>query len=361
VEEFRLPHLWLYALSLGIPVAATVLLTPLAARLARRLNVLDHPAEHKYHQEATPYLGGLALGIGLVIAGGVAAGAEGQLVVVLLGGLALSILGLLDDQGITGPSVKFLVQVGAAAALWLAGIRGGIGIYPLDLLLSVLWVVAVTNSVNIFDNMDGLAAGVSATSATTFFVIAAADGHFLVASLALAAAGASLGFLLYNFPPARIFMGDAGSLLLGFLLAALGLKLDLVGDQGMVRAAVPVLILGVPLFDTALVIVARLRGRRPFYRGGTDHSSHRLASLGLSHRLVLWIVMGVHAACCAVALWLTEAPFWTSVVVIAVVTVVALVALVVLLRIEPGRRWEALQSQHPRPETGAHEPDRRFG
>lgn len=145
--------------------------------------------------------------------------------------------------------------------------------------------------------MDGLASGVSAIAAFAFFVIAARRGDFLVASFALAVTGASVGFLRHNFPPARIFLGDAGSLFLGFLLAALGLKLDLVGETSFARFVIPTLVLGVPVFDTMLVVLDRFRDGRPVYRGGTDHSSHRMATLGLSHRAIALATYGLQLVC----------------------------------------------------------------
>jgi UDP-GlcNAc:undecaprenyl-phosphate GlcNAc-1-phosphate transferase len=353
--RFHLTLPWLYGLSAAIPFVVTVGAMPLVVRLAHRLEVLDHPSEHKFHQRVTPYLGGFALSVGLVAVGGVAAGAEGQLTMVVVGAVALSIMGLMDDQRLVRPWTKVVVEVAAALGLWLVGISGGFGAFlPLDLALSVLWVVAVTNSINLLDNMDGIASGVAAISALAFFGIAAVNGDYLVASLSLAVAGACLGFLLFNFPPARVFLGDAGSLMLGFLLASLGLKLDLVGDQGVIRAAVPVLILGVPLLDTLLVILVRLRERRPFYVGGTDHSTHRLAALGLSPRQVAGVVYAVHTAACLVALWLAGASFVPAAVTIGAVTVGAATLLFLLMRIEPRRASQALESaERDRPQQGA--------
>jgi UDP-GlcNAc:undecaprenyl-phosphate/decaprenyl-phosphate GlcNAc-1-phosphate transferase len=325
-----------YALAFLVPLVVTVVLTPVAGRLAHRLGILDHPSEHKFHRDPTPYLGGVALAAGLVAMGWLAAGASAQVAVILLGGLVLGVWGLMDDWVTVRPSVKLLVQSSAGVALWFADIRAGLfGVVALDLGLTVLWVVAVTNALNLLDNMDGLTAGVSAVAGFTFFGIAAARGDYLVASFALAVAGASLGFLRHNLPPAKIFLGDAGALMLGFLLAALGLKLDLVGEHGLVRSAVPVLILGVPLFDMVLVIVDRLRGRRPVFRGGTDHSSHRLAALGCSYGGVTATIVAAEAACCALALVLLEIGFDAAVVIAAAAGLTGVVLLVLLLRVRP--------------------------
>ena len=210
-----------------------------------------------------------------------------QVLTILAGGLAATVLGLVDDWRGVGPVVKLIAEASIGVALWMAGVRAGLfGIEALDLILTVIWVVAVTNAMNLLDNMDGIAAGVAAVCAAGLFAIAATRGDYLVAALAAGVAGGSLGFLRYNFPRARIFLGDAGSLLLGFLLAALGLKLDLIGQSGAVRASIPVLIVAVPLFDMMLVIAARLHDGRPISRGGTDHTAHRLVVRGLEPRRV---------------------------------------------------------------------------
>lgn len=298
-------QLGLYALAFLVPLVATLLLTPLPAALAMRLGMLDLPSAQKHHSQSTPYLGGLAVAGGLATVGVVVASASGQLLTILLGAAVLGALGLADDKAGVGPIVKVIVEVGCGLALWMAGIRAGLfGIYGLDLVLTVLWVVTVTNAVNMIDNMDGLSSGIAGLASLAFFLIAAGRGDYLVASLALALAGANLGFLRHNFPPASIFLGDAGTLMIGFLLAAVGLKLDLVGSTGYVRAAIPFLILAVPLFDMALVVVGRSLDARPFYVGGTDHSSHRLARMGLSGWKVAMANYGVQIACCGLAIGL---------------------------------------------------------
>jgi UDP-GlcNAc:undecaprenyl-phosphate GlcNAc-1-phosphate transferase len=278
-----LPHVVIYPAAFLLPLLTSLFLTPMAARLARRFDLLDRPQPNKFHREATPYLGGVAVGAGLILAGTVSTSASGQFLTILLGGVALGVIGLLDDWRTVRPSAKLLVEGAAGLSLWIAGIRAGIfDSALLDLPLTLLWVIAVVNAVNMLDNMDGLTAGVVAIAALAFFAIAAERGDYLVAAFALSLGGASVGFLRYNFPPARIFLGDAGTLMIGFLLAGLGLKLDLAGETPLIRAAIPTLITGVAFLDMVFVIVSRLREGRPTYVGGVDHASHRLASLGLS-------------------------------------------------------------------------------
>ncbi len=327
-------HAGLYVVSFLVPLVATFLLTPVAARLAHRYEVIDHPHERKHHETATPYLGGVAVAAGLVLIGLVAAASSAQLLTILLCGIALLVVGLVDDRFDVGPVVKLGVEVGAALGLWLAGVRAGFfGTIWLDLPLTILWIVAVTNAVNMVDNMDGVSSGLVAIAALTFFAIAADRGEFLVAAFAVALAGASLGFLRHNFPPASIFLGDAGTLFLGFLLAALALKLDMIEQAGPVRAAAPLLIVGVALLDMVVVVVARIREGRPIYVGGTDHSSHRLTHRGWSgHAVVITMYAAQLVMSCAALFIVYASETWALIAVIgaAIVAAALLVALLSL-------------------------------
>jgi UDP-GlcNAc:undecaprenyl-phosphate GlcNAc-1-phosphate transferase len=296
-----------YAVAFGIPLAATFLLTPFAARLARRMGMIDHPSANRFHRTSTPYLGGLAVAVGL-LPGAVTAGTSAEILTILLGALAMAGLGLADDARKVSPQMKVLVESAAGVVLWIAGVRAGFfGVQALDIVLTVVWVVAVVNAVNMLDNMDGITSVVVALSALGFAAIAADRGEYLVGSLGLAVAGASIGFLRHNFPPAKIFLGDAGTLMMGFLLASLGLKLDLVGPSNVMRAVIPALLLGVPLFDMILVVWTRIRDHRPFYVGGTDHAAHRLAARGASRSRVVLAASATQTACTVLAFWLSRA------------------------------------------------------
>ena len=266
----------------------SLVLTPLAIRAALRLGVLDHPGERKSHRTPTPYLGGIAIVIAVTLAIVVAALARGetvatltQLLGILAIALAMSATGLVDDLRGLPVAVRFGLQLAAALGLWLLEVRVDLtGEVAIDLPLTVLWTVGITNAMNLLDNMDGLSASTATIASIWFGLIAVVNGQFLVSALAFTVAGAAAGFLRDNRPPARIYMGDAGSLFLGIMLASLGMLLSL--ERGMlVTAAVPVLILTVPVLDTALVTVARIRhGISPF-QGGKDHTSHRLVRVGL--------------------------------------------------------------------------------
>ena len=265
------------------------ILTPLLLKLAIRRQVLDAPDERKAQTSPVPYLGGVAIVAGFsAMCLAAAAYDRAPSVLLELGtllgiGLALALMGLLDDlKGGISFKLRFLIEVGAGVAVYATGSGADLqGPAALDIAVTVLWVVGITNAFNLLDNMDGLSAGVASLAAAAFCLIAALNGQFLVAALAAGTAGCAAGFLRHNFHPAKIYMGDAGSLFLGFLLAVLGLKLTLADTPATVALFVPLLVLGVPVFDTTLVTWQRLRhGRSPF-QGGRDHASHRLVWVGI--------------------------------------------------------------------------------
>ena len=250
--------------------------------------MLDRPGEHKSHATPTPYLGGVAIVLAVTLAILLAAVVRGeelatlsQLLGLLGIALTMALTGLVDDLRGLPVALRFGLQFAAALGLWAIGIRVSLtGLTLVDLPLTVLWTVGITNAMNLLDNMDGLSASTATIASLWFGVIALINGQVLVGALAFAVAGAAAGFLRDNRPPARIYMGDAGSLFLGIMLASLGMQLSL-GRGMLATAAIPILVLTVPVLDTALVTVARLRhGISPF-QGGRDHTSHRLVRVGL--------------------------------------------------------------------------------
>lgn len=268
-------------------ILLTLVFTPLALRLALRRAVLDHPVGYKRHDSPVPYLGGLAMvgAFSLAVLGAALVRppvtGRGELVVVVGLAFGLSVVGLIDDLRYLRPWVRVLGETGAGLALYQVG--AGVDLFgsdPLNALVTIVWVVGIVNAFNLLDNMDGLSAGVAAVGAGAFFVLAASNGQFLVGGLALATAGCALGFLRHNFHPARIYMGDCGSLFLGFMLAYLGMKLRFDGPV-KVTFLVPILALGVAVFDTTLVTASRLLRRRSPFRGARDHASHRLVVVGI--------------------------------------------------------------------------------
>ena len=279
---------WEYLAVFVATAILSIVLTPMALRYAIRANVLDQPGQHKSHKVAVPYLGGLAIVVTFVIAVILMSvlrpphTGRGELLGVLTIAVLLAAVGLIDDLRQVSPLWRLIAEVSAASIVWSLGNGTAVTtVETVDLILTVLWFVGITNAFNLLDNMDGLAAGLAAISSMTVFAVAGTNGQFLVAGLAVALAGCTVGFLRLNFHPARIYMGDSGSLFIGFLVAYLGIKLRFEGGR-LVSALVPIFACSAAVFDTSLVVISRIRaGRNPF-QGGQDHVSHRLVKLGLS-------------------------------------------------------------------------------
>jgi UDP-GlcNAc:undecaprenyl-phosphate/decaprenyl-phosphate GlcNAc-1-phosphate transferase len=305
--------------------------TPLARRLAEHTGVVAKPGGYRVHTGSIPLLGGLAIYGAFVVALIVFADRFfiPQLVGILVGATMVSFLGIVDDRIGLRVWTKLIGQVLSALLLIITGVS--IEVFPLPILdaaVTLFWIVGITNAMNLLDNMDGLSGGIAAVAATFFLLISALNGQYLVGSLSAAVLGAALGFLIYNFNPASIFMGDTGSLFLGFTLAAIGIKLRFLGHPVAYTWFIPVLVLGLPIFDTTLVFVSRLRrGLNPLTHPGTDHLSHRLVARGFTKReavLTLYLVAG---ALGVLAMFCAQFTNIESYFVVAGVCVAALVAL----------------------------------
>lgn len=285
-------------LALGVSAfVAVVALVPLVRRVALAYGVTDAPAQGKLHSSATPYLGGIAVALAVLGCSAFLPEWSEQAAAVLVGALAVGLAGLVDDMRTLGPGRRLVVESLAAAVAFAGGARVQVAGGPADFLLTVAALVVLTNSFNLLDNMDGAAGVIGTTTALGLLAAAVLEGQVLVGGLAALVAGACLGFLVYNWHPARIFLGDAGSLFVGFLLAAIALKLRFAVERPASVAALGLLVWPA-VFDTTLVVVSRVRAGRPIYVGGTDHTSHRLLMLGLGCRAVA-AVLALGAAACA--------------------------------------------------------------
>ncbi len=304
---------------------------PLVRRAAVRWGFIDQPSARKVHTQPTPRLGGAAIYVGCIAA--LLALSDRfyvpQLVSILVGATLVSFLGIWDDRRGLRPLLKLLGQVAATGILIMSGIQVGFLRNPvLNLGATMLWMVGITNALNLLDNMDGLSGGVATVACIFFLLLAAMSGQYLVGSLAAALLGACVGFLYYNLNPATIFMGDTGSLFIGFVLAALGIKLRFPDNVAFVTWMIPVVVLGLPIFDTTLVVISRLRrGLNPLTTPGKDHVSHRLVLMGATKREA---VLMLYLVCCAlgvVAMFLTQASIPEGYAVGALLLIFALYAL----------------------------------
>ena len=295
-------------IAFAVALVGSLLLTIPIRRFALHYGMVDHPGPRKVHVRPIPLLGGTAIYLGFVLAllFTLRGAPHQQMAGILAGATLLAMVGLLDDGGLLHHQVKLFIGMPVAALfLLVSGIRaqffselvpGTAGI-ALDGCLTVVWVVGITASFSILDHMDGLCAGIAAVAAGFFTLSAGLNGQTMVRTLGAATLGAALGFLRWNFNPAKIFMGDGGAMFLGFLMATLGLKIRPEGSHFPVTWLVPVLILGVPIFDTTLISISRARrGLLPFTSPGKDHTAHRLSNIGLGHRgavLVLYCLAAV--------------------------------------------------------------------
>ena len=307
-----------YLATLAGGFAASLVSLPLWQSWARRVGLVDDPGARKIHSAPIPLAGGLAVMTGLLVPLLVATLAlrahffdpatvdqigyglshrRVQLLAILLGALAMVCLGWLDDKHELRPAAKFFGQLAIGAIVAAAGVRITLFIPSVifSYAVTILWILTVTNALNFLDNMNGLCAGLGAIAALLFALTAAAQGQHLVAAMGCLTAGAILGFLPYNFPRASAFLGDAGSHLIGYLLAVLAILPHFYSPQRPKPLAVlsPLLILAVPLADLIWVVVLRWRRQQPFYIGDTSHLSHRLVQRGLSNVkavLLIWLL-----------------------------------------------------------------------
>ena len=286
-------------------------LTPLMRRIALKTNFVDQPnAAHKSHTQAIPYLGGVAIILGIL---GITYGAlftqenmrENLWTATSLFGpaLTLGLVGLIDDRKALPPLPRFIAQSAAGvftAFLIIATDTVGnpSGNSLLDALITIVWIVGICNSINFFDNLDGGAAGAVAATSFGLFLITYNNGQFLISATAITIFAAMLGFLIWNKSPAKIYMGDAGALFLGTVIAVLTIRLNPEVASKTISFAVPLLLLAVPILDTSVAVISRIRRGRSIFQGGHDHLSHRLMRKGFSKRqsaYALWSLAAIFA------------------------------------------------------------------
>ena len=295
------------------------LLTPLARQFALSRSIVDNPNQgHKTHREPTPYLGGVAIMVGVLLV------SYGTALIsiftidtfylassVLIPALILGLIGLWDDIKNLSALPRFIAQTiaGVFTALLLINTNTSgnpTGSDLIDTVVTIIWIVGICNSINFFDNLDGGAAGTVAVSSIALAVLALNGGQSVIAALATVMAGGTLGFLIWNKSPARIYMGDAGALFLGVVIAVLTIRLDPTTDLLVGSFATPLLLLAIPILDTTVAVLSRLRrGVSPF-QGGRDHLSHRLIRKGISRRATALILWGLSAVFALAAVWISQ-------------------------------------------------------
>lgn len=348
----------------------TLLLTPVVRKIAKKRKFLDKPGERKVHRVATPLGGGVALFIGIflpIFTGLLIAyiinesGAPewipyevtkhipgvldkvSTLFIIFCGGVVIVFTGFIDDLKGLFPSIKLAVQICIALILVINGISASLFIESkiIGAIISVFWIVGITNALNFMDNMDGLSCGVSFILSVVFLIIAIQTQQLFISSMLFVFLGAIAGFLIYNFHPASIFLGDSGSLLLGYLLSVLTIVFTFY-EEGTPLSVItlPVLILAVPIFDMVAVIIIRLKMKKSIFVGDKNHLSHRLVKLGMTEResvLMIYLI----TFCVGLAAILLYRADIVGTVIIGVETLC--IFFIILLLERAGRRGEGDQ------------------
>jgi UDP-GlcNAc:undecaprenyl-phosphate GlcNAc-1-phosphate transferase len=363
----------------GCAFVVATLLTPLTARFARRVGAVDQPKARGLGRESTPLLGGLAIFAGAAAAGLVfvepSHRTHDRLVGILLGAALITLVGGVDDRFDLHPAVKLLGQFAAAIIPVTMGVEAGnitlpfagaIDFGSLGGPVTVIGLVAIMNVVNFSDGVDGLAAGVCAIAALAFSIIAFDLDRGYAAILAACTAGAAAGFLVHNFPPASIYMGDCGANLLGFLLGCVAVE-GAVKTQAVLALVFPLVVLAVPFLDTTFVVLKRMKYRRPVYRADANHFHHRFSRIGFSERRTVAYLYAWTLLLGAFAVSLRFIPYsdaghlhagWFAVVCgLALLVLAASAYLVYVLEILKLRRLSARRLRRARPQATESEVD----
>jgi UDP-GlcNAc:undecaprenyl-phosphate GlcNAc-1-phosphate transferase len=370
------PGPWDALAAAAVAAAIVICLTPFAVRLARRIGAVDEPRARGLSDRPMPRLGGAAIFAGVLGSAVLFLPLDGRFGAILLGATIITVVGALDDVFELSAPLKLLGQTGAAVVPVLEGVRVANFTLPfvhrvelghLGLPLTVAGIVLIMNVVNFSDGVDGLAAGVCAIAAAAFVVIAFDLERTTAAVLAAIIAGAALGFLVHNFHPATVFMGDCGSNLLGLLLACVAVE-GTVKTQAVLALVLPLIVLAVPFLDTTFVVLKRLKYRRPVYEADREHFHHRLDRIGFSTRRTVLYLYAWTLMLAGLAIALRFVPYsddggrlnpgWAAVMAaLGLLVLVASVYLVYVLEILKFKRLDALRLRRVKPTTTEEEID----
>lgn len=302
---------------------SALLMTPIIKIIALKIGATDKPNHRKVHQKLMPRLGGVAIYIGFWIGFLFLQPNSPHLTPILIASSLIVLIGFLDDLLELSAKWKLTVQIIAAIIVIIGGVHVEFINLPFDgrlelgwfgIPLTLMWIVGVTNAINLIDGLDGLAAGVSSIVLLTLSAIAFMMGNFFVVALSVILLGSTLGFLVHNFYPARIFMGDSGALFLGFMIAVI----SLLGFKNVTLFSllIPVILLGVPISDTLFAIVRRFINKSPLTEPDKSHLHHCLLRLGFSHRHTVLIIYALSSVFCLGALLLTQSTLWGTFIIV---------------------------------------------
>ena len=292
-----------YSIIIAIVTAALIayFCVPLAIRVALRIGAMDEPNQRKVHQVAMPRVGGIAIFLAFFLSVLIFIPKSAQINGLIIGAAIIFIAGLLDDVFNLPAWVKLIPQLLAASIAVYSGIvvsfvtnpfNGMVNLGYLSIPITLIWIVGITNAINLIDGLDGLAAGVTAIAGCTMGIVTLLNGQTVAAVMAFILVASTIGFLPYNFYPARTFMGDCGSNLLGFVLGCLAV-LGLAKSAAIISLFIPIVILVIPIFDTFFAIVRRIYNKTPIFSPDKDHLHHRLMGMGFSHQNSVLIIYGI--------------------------------------------------------------------
>ncbi len=308
---------------------AVIIVTPFVIKFAIRIGAIDRPNARKVHEKVMPRLGGLAIFIGVIVGYFMGGVYTTQVTGITVGAVLIVLLGILDDKYELSAGKKLLGQLIVAGIVVYTGLKIDIlsipfiGKFEVGILsypITIFWIIAITNAINLIDGLDGLSAGISAIVIATLAMLAGFAGKELILTLSLIMLGSILGFLFYNFHPAKIFMGDTGALFLGYAIAILSL-LGLYKSVTLFSFVVPVIILGVPIFDTCFAIIRRVINKKPISAPDKSHLHHRLLAQGFSHRNTVLVIYGFGVMFAISAVLFSTSTLWQAVFILVVLLV----------------------------------------
>jgi UDP-GlcNAc:undecaprenyl-phosphate/decaprenyl-phosphate GlcNAc-1-phosphate transferase len=326
VKFFMMPILLCFILSL--------LLTPLVKRVSIKIGAIDKPDERKVHKKIMPRMGGLAIIISFIFGCLVFIPNSIQIWPILLGVIIIAFTGLLDDMYSLSPRMKLLGQILAATVAVLGGVQIEFITTPsgeiinfgwFSIPLTIIWIVAIINAINLIDGLDGLAAGVTSIATITISILALTLGHPLTFFMGIILLGSTLGFLVFNFYPAKIFMGDTGSLFLGYMISVLSV-MGLTKSAAIFSLVLPIIILAVPIMDTTFAIIRRIVQKKPLSAPDKFHLHHCLIRLGFSHKQSVLLIYLLSAIFSLAAILFTRATIWgASILIVLLLILVELI------------------------------------
>lgn len=330
-------------LALAVGFLISFASTPTVIALARKINAIDVPKDsRRIHKKPIPLIGGLAIFYGFIISVLCFAVMEKELMGILIGAVIMVTVGVIDDMRDLNAKVKLLFQIIAAAIViyfgvdiqyvanpfsaWFGPQYINLGLWSIP--ITMIWIIGVTNAVNLIDGLDGLAAGVSSIASVALLSMTLLSRNVNAAIVTAALAGAGFGFLPYNFNPAKIFMGDTGSTFLGFVLACISIQ-GVMKTYAVVSVAVPVLILGLPIFDTLFAIIRRILKRKPIMSPDRGHLHHRLLDMGFSQRQTVTILYTLTSILCLTAVVMALKGTWRGLLLVLAVVAILIVTFAV--------------------------------